>query len=65
MLVGSFVFGFVMSNISEMMAGSSYSKTQYSIRMAELHDYLSSRGVAPDMKYRVHDYFERKFPSGR
>lgn len=57
-LIGVGMFGFIIGNISSLIANIDLAKTQHRAKMEEISAYLVERAIPRELRKRIADYYE-------
>lgn len=61
-MFGGFVFGYVLGNISTLLASENVALATHSSYMETLHHFMKHEGVPPPLHRRVMQYMEYRYP---
>jgi hypothetical protein len=64
-LVGVGMYGFVIGNISTVIANIDIAKTQYREKMEKINTFLKYRNMPPELTKRINDYYDYLWESRR
>jgi voltage-gated potassium channel len=63
MIVGAGSYGFVVGNISSLLASVDVVKAGYRKKLEEVSAFLNYRSIPPEMQNRVHEYYDHIWES--
>jgi voltage-gated potassium channel len=64
-LIGVGMFGFIIGNISTMIANLDLAKTQHRAKLEEVSAYLKERSIPRELRKRISDYYDYLWESRR
>lgn len=62
-MFGGFVFGYVLGNISTLLANENLAATTHGSYMETLHHFMKSEGIPPPLHHKVMTYMEARYPN--